>query len=77
MKKQRFHSFLRTFFILASLASFIYLKNLPAQQSGGDMVIETSTRIVPEDEKETRILLPDIELAKKIIDLTRLFLYRN
>ena len=76
MKKSHYRSIVWAFLIVASFASYVYLKNVPIEEYQ-EFTIEETHSIDENDIDEGKIILADIALAKKIIDLTKLLLSKD
>lgn len=76
MKKSHIRSFSWAVLIAISLASYIYLKQIPIEEYQQYAIEENST-IDENNTDETKILMPDIAFVKKIIDLTKLIFHNG
>ena len=70
MKKSNLRSFVWSLLVLFSLSSYIYMKNLPAEAYEA-VVTEESGDFEQAETEESKILLPDIALVKKVIDFSK------
>lgn len=70
MKRSKTHLILFVVVVVASLASYIFLNNTrPSQASGDDM--EQTEMEEDFDQGETKIILPDVEMVKKVLETGR------
>ena len=72
MKKVNFRSFLMTFLIVTSFASYIFLnvvhfKNVEATA--------LQSKNIKTENEEVRVFMPDVELVKKIVTITKAVLH--
>lgn len=75
MKKSHLRSISWIFLLGISLSSYIYLKNVPTEQYQEYLIVESENEMVGYDVEENKVLLPDVALVKKIIDLTKIILH--
>ena len=71
MKKSHLRSFIWAFLMIASLASYVYLKNV-AVEDIQEFAMEETSSIEENSEEKNYTLLSEIAFAKKVIDLTKL-----
>lgn len=75
MKKSKLRSVVWTLLVAFSLASYVYMKNLPAEVYEDVAVEEIS--IEQNEMEESKIILPDIALVKKVIDFSKVIFHRK
>ena len=75
MKKSKLRSVAWTLLAAFSLASYVYMKNLPAE-AYEDVAMEEIS-INQNDMEESKIILPDIALVKKVIDFSKVIFHRK
>ena len=71
MKKSSLHSVIWTLLVAFSLASYIYMKNLPTEVYE-EVAIEETSSFDEADVEESKVILPDIALFKKVIDFSKI-----
>ena len=75
MKKSQLRSFTWVVLVAMSLGSYAYLKSVPVEQYQ-EYATENTIALEDQDEgEESKILLPDVALVKKIIDVTKILFH--
>ncbi len=75
MKKSHLRSITWIFLLAMSLSSYAYLKSVPVEQYQ-EYATENTIALEDQDEREeNKILLPDVALVKKIIDVTKIIFH--
>ncbi len=67
MKRSKTHIILFVIVVVASLASYIFLNNAQPNQASSDAMEQTD---IDEDfeQGETKMILPDVEMVKKVLE---------
>ncbi|MEO1260076.1 MAG: hypothetical protein AAFZ15_14880 [Bacteroidota bacterium] len=76
MKKSNLRSFIWSLLVIFSLASYIYLKNLPAE-AHEVVALDEKVKFEQTNTEESKLLLPDIALVKKVIDFSKVIFQKN
>ena len=76
MKKSKLRSFIWSLLVIFSLASYIYMKNLPAEAQDA-VAMEETVEFEQANNEESKILLPDIALVKKVIDFSKVIFQKK
>lgn len=70
MKRSKTHIILFVIVVVASLASYIFLNNAqPAQVNSENM--EQTDMDEDFEQRETKMILPDVEMVKKVLETGR------
>jgi hypothetical protein len=76
MKKSSFSTFLLGSLTVLSLASYLYLSTV-ASDSIDNRFVKKEPSIEMEEEEVKKVLLPDVSLVKKLINITKIVLPRD
>lgn len=76
MKKSSFSTFLLVSLTVLSLASYIYLSTA-ASDSIDNRLAKQESAIEMEEQEVKKVLLPDVSLVKKLINITKIVLPRD